>query len=187
MLILASASPRRQELLQQIGCDFKVVASCAVEDNHQTAEPQQLVMNNALAKAKAVADKEASNAVLGADTVVVLDGKIYGKPINQADARRMLCLLSGKTHMVYTGIALIKGAKIWCDFEKTTVTFSKLTEEEIEAYLRAGESIDKAGAYGVQGMAAAFIERIEGCYTNVVGLPLNKLLKLCKKAGITLL
>lgn len=187
MLILASASPRRQELLRQIGCVFCAITSCAVEDNHQAVEPQQLVMNNALAKAKAVADKEANKAVLGADTIVVLDGNIFGKPVNQADARRMLTLLSGRTHMVYTGIALIKGSALWCDFEKTTVKFSKLTVEEIEAYLKTGESMDKAGAYGVQGTAAAFIERIEGCYTNVVGLPLNKLLKLCKKAGIKLL
>lgn len=173
--------------MRQIGCNFCAITSGAVEDNQQTAEPSQLVMNNALAKASAVAEKEAENhVVLGADTVVVLNGQIYGKPANQMDARRMLCLLSGQTHMVYSGIALVKGAEFWCDFEKTAVKFSHLTEEEIELYLRTGESTDKAGAYGVQGMAAAFIERIEGCYTNVVGLPLNKLLKLCKKAGIKL-
>ncbi|MDF2564264.1 MAG: Septum formation protein Maf [Massilibacillus sp.] len=188
LIILASSSPRRQELLNQIGCKFNVVPSAAEEDNSKALPPEQLVINNAVAKAQEVADKLAGNdVILGADTIVVMNDEVYGKPVNVADAKRMLSSLSGNVHTVYTGIALIKGNTVWRDFEKTTVKLSKLTSEEIDKYIATGEPMDKAGAYAIQGIATVFIEEIQGCYTNVVGLPLNKLANLCKKAGINLL
>lgn len=188
LIILASSSPRRKELLTQIGCKFKVVPSEAEEDNSKALPPEQLVINNAVAKAKDIADKLTGNdVIIGADTIVVMQGEVYGKPINLADAKRMLSSLSGNVHTVYTGIAVIKDHTIWCEFEKTTVRLSKLTSEEIDKYIATGEPMDKAGAYAIQGIATMFIEEIHGCYTNVVGLPLNKLANLCKKAGIKLL
>lgn len=188
LIILASSSPRRQELLNQIGCKFKVVPSGAEEDNSKTLPPEQLVINNAVAKAQDVADKlDGNDVIIGADTIVVMNGEVYGKPVNVADAKRMLSSLSGNVHTVYTGIALIKGNTVWRDFEKTTVKLSKLTSGEIDQYIATGEPMDKAGAYAIQGIATVFIEEIQGCYTNVVGLPLNKLANLCKKAGINLL
>jgi septum formation protein len=188
LIILASSSPRRQELLNQIGCKFSVVPSGAEEDNSKALPPEQLVINNAVAKAQDVADKlDGNDVIIGADTIVVMNGEVYGKPVNVADARRMLSSLSGNVHTVYTGIALIKGNTLWRDFEKTTVKLSKLTSGEIDQYIATGEPMDKAGAYAIQGIATVFIEEIQGCYTNVVGLPLNKLANLCKKAGIKLL
>lgn len=188
LIILASSSPRRKELLTQIGCKFKVVPSGAEEDNSIALPPEQVVINNAVAKAKDVADKLTGNdVIIGADTIVVMQGKVYGKPINLADAKRMLSSLSGNVHTVYTGIAVIKNHEIWHEFEKTTVKLSRLTSEEIDKYIATGEPMDKAGAYAIQGIATMFIEEIHGCYTNVVGLPLNRLANLCKKAGIKLL
>ncbi|MBP2633263.1 MAG: Septum formation protein Maf [Firmicutes bacterium] len=188
LIILASSSPRRKELLTQIGCNFKVVPSEAEEDNSKALPPEQIVINNAVAKAKDVADKLTGNdVIIGADTIVVMQGEVYGKPINLADAKRMLSSLSGNVHTVYTGIAVIKNHTIWREFEKTAVKLSELTSEEIDQYIATGEPMDKAGGYAIQGIATIFIEEIHGCYTNVVGLPLNKLANLCKKAGIKLL
>ena len=188
LIILASSSPRRQELLNQIGCKFNVVPSGAEEDNSKALPPEQLVINNAVAKAQDVADKlDGNDVIIGADTIVVMNGEVYGKPVNVEDAKRMLSSLSGNVHTVYTGIALIKGNTLWRDFEKTTVKLCELTSEEIDQYIATGEPMDKAGAYAIQGIATVFIEEIQGCYTNVVGLPLNKLANLCKKAGINLL
>lgn len=186
MIILASASPRRQELLRQINCDFQVVVSNAVEDNRQNIPPDTLVVHNAIAKARAACRQGVEGIVLGADTVVALNGRIYGKPLNGKDAMRMLSELAGKAHEVYTGIALVKGEEVYFDVEKTVVKLAEMTQAEIASYVDTKESMDKAGAYAIQGIAAVFVERIEGCYTNVVGLPLNKLLKLSRKAGINL-
>lgn len=184
-MILASASPRRQELLRRIGCEFRCEISSAVEDNRQEIPPEQLVARHALAKAKDVADRLGTDEiVLGADTIVVMDGEVYGKPADEKDARRMLRNLAGKEHQVYTGIALVRGDETWCDVETTAVRLCTLSDREIENYVATGEPMDKAGAYAVQGIAAIFIERICGCYTNIVGLPLNKLRRLCRKAGI---
>ena len=187
MIILASASPRRQELLTQIKCDYRIVVSNAIEDDRQNIPPESLVIHNAILKAKAVAQGQPENTVvLGADTVVFMNGRIYGKPSCREEAISMLSDLVGKSHEVYTGIALVRGDKIYSDFEKTIVTLMKLSTEEIEAYVDTKEPMDKAGAYAIQGIASVYIEKIEGCYTNVVGLPLNKLLKLSRKAGIDL-
>ena len=186
MIILASASPRRQELLQQIGCSFRCITSDACEIERQDISPQELVIHNARLKAAAVAGRESNLPVLGADTVVCLAGEIFGKPTDHLQARQMLRALSGRWHEVCTGIALVNKGQIWTDAVTTRVRFAKLDDATIERYAASGEPDDKAGAYAIQGQAAAFIEGIEGCYSNVVGLPLERLTKLAKKAGIEL-
>lgn len=189
MLILASASPRRQELLQQIGCAFSVVVSDAEEvsgDDGQVA-PDWLAMENARRKAVDVAARASSDAaVLGADTVVAVDGEILGKPKDETEAARMLRLLSGRRHFVYTGVALAYQGNVFVDVVRTTVWMDALSEEEIAAYIATGEPMDKAGAYAVQGRAAKFIPRIDGSFSNVVGLPLHAVKNLSGKAGIVL-
>ena len=175
-IILASKSPRRADLLNQIGLEFKVYPS-EIEELQITASPANAVQELALTKARTVAAKFDAGIVLGADTVVVIDGQPIGKPENDAHAIEILTRLSGNQHEVITGVALIdierKNEVVWT--EKTAVYFRELRQSEILAYVRSGESSDKAGAYGIQGMAGAFVERIEGCYFNVVGLPLASL------------
>ncbi|WP_378953130.1 Maf family protein [Pelosinus sp. sgz500959] len=187
-IILASASPRRQELLRQVGCNFTVRISDVVEDNHQDLLPQELAVFHAKAKAVDISLKSSvDDVIIGADTIVVLDGKVYGKPIDIDDARCILTHLSGKEHQVITGIAVVKAGKAWTDFVVTTVKFGNLTSETIEKYLATGEPLDKAGAYGIQGIGVLLVEEIKGCYNNVVGLPLYKLSDVLMKAGVPLL
>lgn len=187
-IILASASPRRLELLRQVGCEFTVMISDTIEDNNQDVLPQELAMLQAKDKAVAVAAKVTANdVVIGADTIVVFQGKVYGKPKDLNDARQILTTLSGQEHQVITGIAVVHAGSVWGDFATTTVKFAKTSGEEIENYLATGEPMDKAGAYGIQGVGALMVESIHGCYNNVVGLPLNKLSDVLKKAGVTLL
>ena len=175
-IILASKSPRRADLLNQIGLEFKVYPS-EIEEPQITVPPADAVQELALTKARTVAAKFDAGIVLGADTVVVIDGQPIGKPENDAHAVKILKQLSGNRHEVITGTALIdikrKNEVVWA--EKTTVYFRTLRQSEILAYVRSGESSDKAGAYGIQGSAGAFVERVEGCYFNVVGLPLASL------------
>ena len=186
-LILASASPRRQELLQQIGCEFRIVVSDADELSGDGIPPDRLAAENARRKAEDVAAKAGGNApVLGADTVVAVDGKILGKPKDAADAARMLRLLSGQQHFVYTGIALAYRGEVYIDVVRTAVWVDTLSDEEITAYIATGEPMDKAGAYAVQGIAAKFIPRVDGSFSNVVGLPLYAVRELVRKAGIVL-
>ena len=186
-LILASASPRRQELLRQIGCEFRVVVSDADELSGDGIPPDRLAAENARRKAEDVAAKAGGNApVLGADTVVAVDEKILGKPKDAADAARMLRLLSGRQHFVYTGIALAYRGEVYTDAVRTAVWVGKLSDEEITAYIATGEPMDKAGAYAVQGIAAKFIPRVDGSFSNVVGLPLYAVRELVRKAGIVL-
>ncbi len=186
-LILASASPRRQELLQQIGCEFRIVVSDADELSGDGIPPDRLAAENARRKAEDVAAKAGGNApVLGADTVVAVDGKILGKPKDAADAARMLRLLSGRQHFVYTGIALAYRGEVYIDVVRTAVWVDTLSDEEITAYIATGEPMDKAGAYAVQGIAAKFIPRVDGSFSNVVGLPLYAVRELVRKAGIVL-
>ena len=186
-IVLASASPRRQELLRQIGCAFRVVVSDAEELSGDSISPDRLAEENARRKAKDVAAKESGNVpVLGADTVVVVDGMILGKPKDAADAARMLRLLSGRQHFVYTGIALAYKGEVYEDVVRTEVWVDELSEKEIDAYIATGEPMDKAGAYAVQGIAAKFIPRIDGSFSNVVGLPLHAVKELARKAGIVL-
>ena len=186
-IVLASASPRRQELLRQIGCAFRVVVSDAEELSGDSISPDRLAEENARRKAKDVAAKEGGNvSVLGADTVVAVDGMILGKPKDAADAARMLRLLSGRQHFVYTGIALAYKGEVYGDVVRTEVWVDELSEKEIDAYIATGEPMDKAGAYAVQGIAAKFIPRIDGSFSNVVGLPLHAVKELARKAGIVL-
>ena len=187
MLVLASASPRRSELLTQAGFSFQVYPAHIPEDPLEGEDPLTYVTRLAREKAKAVfrelnakngltgsagVDGKSSLAVLGADTTVTLDNHILGKPEDAADAARMLRLLSGRTHRVITGVALVTAEGAEVAAEATAVRFLDLTEEEIAAYVATGEPMDKAGAYAIQGRAARWIPRIEGCYFNVVGLPL---------------
>lgn len=173
-LILASSSPRRRELLTQAGFTFEVCPAHVNEDPHPNEDPTAYVVRLARDKAQAVYtqlnDPEA--IVLGADTTVTLDQHILAKPEDAADAARMLRMLSGRSHRVITGIAIATGRDTEVAAEVTAVQFLTLTDEEIHTYVATGEPMDKAGAYGIQGYAARWIPRIEGCYFNVVGLPL---------------
>ncbi len=175
-IVLASASPRRFELLKQIGLEFKVVPSNLDEEMVGNDSIDELVKNNAKAKGLKVAEHYPNALVISADTVVAFERKILGKPANEEEAFDMLKLLSGKTHQVYTGIGLFlkkyEGLKL--DAVCTNVTFRRLSEDEIWAYINTGEPFDKAGAYGIQGQGALLVERVEGCYYNVVGFPLAK-------------
>ncbi len=186
MILLASKSPRRRELLAQIGVAFEVCESDAEELTGAGCEPLAIVTENAKRKALAVAKLHPNVPVLGADTVVSLEGEIFGKPRDEAEAKKMLRALSGRDHLVTTGLALAVRGELYTTAATTRVYFDKLTEEEIAAYVASGEPLDKAGAYGIQGRAAAFIPRIEGSYTNVVGLPLNTLRTLARSAGVSL-
>jgi septum formation protein len=169
-LVLASASPRRQELLRTARIPFTVRPAEVDEQPFPGESPEAYVRR--LAEAKARVSWQPGEVALGADTVVTLDGLLLGKPSDAADARRMLRLLSGRTHQVLTGICLYDGTAIRGAVENTAVEFLELTDEEIDAYVAGGEPLDKAGAYGIQGEASKFVKRVDGCYFNVVGLPL---------------
>ena len=178
MLILASASPRRRELLTQAGVSFQVESLPVNENPRPGEDPIHLVKRLAREKAEAVfaaaTHRHATDdplLVLGADTVVVCDHEILNKPVDDADAARMLRLLAGRTHQVITGICLISPLGVEVAAETTRVTMLTLSEEEILAYVATGEPMDKAGAYAIQGHASRWIPRIVGCYFNVVGLP----------------
>ncbi len=174
MLILASASPRRHELLAQAGFSFQIHAAHIPEDPLPGEDPISYVTRLAREKAQAVYDElgDAEAVVLGADTTVTLDNHILAKPEDSGDAARMLRLLSGRTHRVITGVAVVTAQRVEVAAEATAVRFLTLSDEEIAAYIATGEPMDKAGAYAIQGRAACWIPRIEGCYFNVVGLPL---------------
>jgi len=172
MLILASASPRRHELLLAAGIDHIVRPSSVPEDRRPGESPADFVRRIAEAKARAVSSSS-QDVVLGADTVVCLDEEIFGKPSSDEDAVRMLRRLSGRDHQVYTGICILSGARRILDLSITRVTFVNLTEDDIQGYTRSGEPRDKAGAYAIQGLASKFVRSIEGCYHNVVGLPVS--------------
>lgn len=183
MFILASASPRRRELLQQIGASFDVKVSNAEEIGNNELSADELVKWNALAKAKAVAAENPNIPVLGADTVVALNGEIFGKPGNDDNARKMLRRLAGRTHQVWTGIAWVSRGETYTDVVCTDVNMEPIGETAIDNYVATGEPLDKAGAYAIQGRAAVFIDSIEGSYSNVVGLPLAAVAKLAREAG----
>ena len=170
MLVLASQSPRRRELIAAAGIEF-IVRPVNVPEQHRAGEsPEDYVRRLAEAKASAVPCSD-GEIVLGADTVVVVAGQILEKPVDAADAVRMLCLLSGREHEVITGICLAGSGRKIVDTASTRVRFIELTAREIDDYVASGEPMDKAGAYAIQGLASKFIDRIEGEYSNVVGLP----------------
>ncbi|HWO00210.1 MAG TPA: Maf family protein [Blastocatellia bacterium] len=184
-IILASSSPRRADLLAAIGVKFDIVPSNVEERPHPDEPPGDYITRLARAKVVAVARDQASGLVIGADTVVVLDGVLMEKPASVEEARRMLRQLSGQWHAVLTGVALFDAAthREVADYEKTLVRFARLTDSEIDWYVDSGEPIDKAGAYGVQGLAAMFVEEIAGNYSNVVGLPIPLVYRLARRLG----
>ncbi|MBE6553380.1 MAG: septum formation protein Maf [Ruminococcaceae bacterium] len=180
-LILASKSPRRREILENLGVRFEIVTA---DTDESTAErdPCRLVEILAARKGEAVREKMRAEGrslsdcvILASDTVVAAESEILGKPRDRADARRMLKMLSGATHRVVSGICLIRGERIYTAHEVTEVTFDPMSEDEIEAYINAENPFDKAGAYAIQGRASAYIRGIRGCYFNVVGLPIHRL------------
>lgn len=186
-LILASASPRRRELLSRFGVPFTIDPAAGPELAPEGADAAAAVMALSEAKARETAGRHPGDVVIGADTVVELDGVILGKPRGEADAFRMLRSLSGNEHRVYTGVTLVRGAERISEAEMTRVFFRDMTDDEIRAYIATGEPMDKAGAYGYQGVAGLFVERIDGDYFNVVGLPLCRLGRMLKTMGVALL
>jgi septum formation protein len=176
-LVLASQSPRRAELLTAAGFDF-IVRVSDVDETHRAGEgPEEYSLRLAREKALAVVAGP-DDTVLGADTIVVLNGEIMGKPRDAADATRMLIALSGRGHDVLTGVCLLRGEKLFTEMTKTTVWFASLSDAEIAWYVASGEPMDKAGAYAIQGLASRFVDRIEGSYSNVVGLPVSVVYRL---------
>lgn len=200
-IILASQSPRRKELLEQIGLEFEICPAQG-EEVITKSVPEEVVMELSKQKAEEVAAMVSSFGeehkdittpsdilVIGADTVVAYDGKILGKPADETDAKRMLTMLSGNTHSVFTGVTLVlidksgrAGELVF--YEKTDVKMHKMSEVEIDRYIATGEPMDKAGSYGIQGKCAIYIEKIDGDYNNVVGLPITRIYQELKKIGI---
>jgi len=182
MIVLASQSPRRREILAQAGIAFTVRVSGIEEVRAGDENPEEYVLRLAREKAEAV-PASADEFVLAADTTVVIDEHVLEKPHSIEDAERMLRLLSGREHVVMTGVCLRRGPQSWCAAESTRVRFSPLSEDEISHYAKSGEPLDKAGGYAIQGLASRYIEGIEGCYFNVVGLPVSLVYRLLKQVG----
>lgn len=182
-IVLASASPRRREILSNLGLSFEVITSDAEEKTDTELPPYMIVQELAMLKGTDVAKKVADAVVISADTIVWLDGMMLGKPSDEANARKMLKMLSGKTHEVYTGVCVThsKSGKSVSDYEVTKVNFRSLSDEEIDGYIKTGEPMDKAGAYGIQSKGCLLVDSIEGDYLNVVGLPAVKLSKILKE------
>jgi septum formation protein len=173
-LILASASPRRKELLELLQIPFEVIVSEVEEIVDEKLHPAEMVQSLAQQKASNVAKTNQTSFVIGSDTLVVYGGRMLGKPTNKSEAIEMLQMLSGKTHDVFTGVAIINGEQVHSFYEKTSVTFFSLSYKEIVDYVSTGEPMDKAGAYGIQGFGALLVERISGDYYSVVGLPVAR-------------
>jgi nucleoside triphosphate pyrophosphatase len=183
-IILASASPRRAELLSAAGFDFDVVPADVDETPHQNEEPKTYVLRVARAKAGQIAKiHNANGLVLAADTTVAVDGQVMGKPRDREDAVSMLRALSGVVHEVHTAVVMQRGSRRLEEVVTTRVQFQRLTDEEIAWYVESGEPAGKAGAYGIQGRAARFIERIDGSWSNVVGLPISTVYRLMTLMG----
>jgi septum formation protein len=187
-LVLASASPRRSELLKAAAIDFEVMPADVDEAMDPEEMPEGYVRRLAQLKAEAVLPRAGARPVLGADTVVIVDNTVLGKPFDTGDAERMLRLLSGRDHTVMTGVCLINPAaetgRVQMSTARTRVGFAALTDEEIRWYIASGEPMDKAGAYAIQGLASRFVTFIEGSYSNVVGLPVALVYDLCKREGL---
>jgi septum formation protein len=187
-LILASASPRRAELLTAAGIPFALMPADVDETVDVEETPDGYVRRIAQTKAEVIAARVPGDRVLAADTVVLVDNHILGKPTDPTDARRMLRLLSGRDHVVMTGVCLIDPAaesgRVQMSTTRTTVAFAPLTDAEIDWYIASGEPMDKAGAYAIQGLGSRFVTRVDGSYSNVVGLPVSVVYDLCKRAGM---
>lgn len=200
-LLLASASPRRAELLLAAGIPFDVQVADIDESRLTDETPQAYVARLSLGKAEAVQQRHPNRVILGADTAVVVDEHLFGKPVDEADARRMIGLLSGRIHLVMTGVSVVapigpardtpsKGRqgrpRRQVEVVSTAVEFRVLTAEEIDWYVASGEPLDKAGGYAIQGLASRFVTRIDGSYSNVVGLPVALVTRMCMAAGMLL-
>lgn len=188
-IILASQSPRRRELLGQMGLKgFKVASPDVDEDIDENLHPSLVVEELSLRKAKAVAaHADGEDLIIAADTVVALEGTVLGKPADEGDAFSILSALSGNRHYVYTGVTVIRGGKVVTQHEVTTVTFRDIDPQEIDNYIATGEPMDKAGAYGIQGLGALFISGIDGDYFNVMGLPIYRLGRILAEFDLNLL
>lgn len=188
-IVLASGSPRRRELMEMLGIeDLKIIPARGEEKPPKGATPGELVTALAAAKAREVAaSRPVTDTVIGADTIVWVQGQVFGKPHSREDAERMLRVLSGNSHQVYTGVCVIKDGEERCGYEVTTVRFRPLSGKEIAAYIKTGEPMDKAGAYGAQGKAALFVQGIEGDFFNVMGLPLCLLGEMLRERGVEVL
>lgn len=188
-IVLASGSPRRRELMEMLGIEDLIIIPARGEEKPPAgAAPGELVTALAAAKAREVAAaRPVTDTVIGADTIVWVQGQVFGKPHSPEDAERMLRVLSGETHQVYTGVCVIKDGEERCRYEVTNVRFRPLSEKEIAAYIETGEPMDKAGAYGAQGKAALFVQGIEGDFFNVMGLPLCLLGEMLRERGVEVL
>lgn len=188
-LILASASPRRKEIMANLGLKFRIQPADIIESILDEYSPEEAVLNIACQKAQEIAKIETKGIIIAADTIVVLDGQILGKPADKDEAFEILAKLSNKCHEVMTAIYLIdaENGQNFSHVEISKVFFREIREKEIEKYILSGEPMDKAGAYGIQGLASFFIQRIEGCYFNIVGLPVFALYNLLEKMNINLL
>ncbi len=188
-IILASGSPRRKELLEMLKVEnLEIIPAKGEEKSHPELTPPELVKELSRCKAAEIAPVDETDTVtIGADTIVVLDDEVLGKPTDEADAARMLRALSGRSHTVYTGVTVIRGEKLISRAERTEVLFRSLSEAEIQAYIRTGEPMDKAGAYGAQGYASLFVKSLDGDFFNVMGLPLCALGTMLNELGVNLL
>lgn len=189
-IVLASKSPRRREILNNIGLKFDVIESNAEEKIEASDTPDEIVKKLAYRKAEKVSENLEDGAlVIGADTIVVLGSRIMGKPKDEEQAFDMLSALSGVWHKVYTGLCIINTSSGACrsDYEVTEVKMGKFSSEDIRAYIRSGEPMDKAGSYAIQGLGSLLVERIDGCYYNVVGMPVFKLSQMLERFGVHLL
>jgi septum formation protein len=188
-IVLASASPRRKEMLEQLGLKFEVEPSNHIEDIQPRLKPHELAKAISQKKALAVASRRRNAIIIAADTIGVLEGKILGKPKTAEEAGKMLAALSGKSHLVITGFTILDTSdnRSASKSVETRVYVKKLSPEEINSYIASGEPLDKAGAYAIQGLGATIIERVEGDYFNVVGLPLSTVVESLKKFGVRVL
>lgn len=190
-IILASTSPRRKDILHQIGLDFDIIPSSYEEDMSLSKTPEDLVQYLAEQKGKVVAQQQNTTAavIISSDTIVAIDGNILGKPQSREEAKNMLRLISNRTHDVYSGVCVIdtETNDQTVFYSSAKITMRELSEEEIEAYIETGEPMDKAGAYGIQGMGGMFIQSIEGDYYAIVGLPIEQLVLVLRQYGIEIL
>lgn len=186
-IILASKSPRRQELFRLLGLDFTVQTADIDERMDLTLPPEREVARVGAEKASAISRNNQDAVIVSADTIVVIDGQILGKPKDEADAARMLRLLSGRTHEVLTGLCVRQGSRTEQVVSRTLVTFRPLTDAEIAAYIRTGEPMDKAGSYGVQGFGSLFVSHIDGDFFTVMGLPVCELCRLLRMFDVQIL
>lgn len=183
-IILASASPRRKELMALITNDYTVFTSDVDEHSITAPTPAQLAEKLACAKCAVVEKDHRGEVVIGCDTVVDVDGEVYGKPKDDRDAKRMLHTLSGRSHMVHTGVCVMHGTQLRSFAATTKVIFAPLTDKEIDDYVATGDPRDKAGAYGIQNGAAKFVAGIEGCYFNVMGFPVSRVYELLREMDL---